>query len=89
MTTEWSEWSKCSSECGNGLRKRFRHYKDALNALTFACNQLLEDNEMCLSENGECDSDQKNGLLTLIDEFVQCINKAILESFTKNLNQGV
>ena len=89
MTTEWSEWSKCSSECGNGLRKRFRHYKDAPNALTFACNQLLEDNEMCLSENGECDFDQKNGLLTLIDELVQCINKAILECFTKNLNQGV
>ncbi len=58
MTTEWSEWTKCSSECGNGLRKRSRHYKDPKLAMN-GCNELLDDNEMCLSENGECETDQK------------------------------
>jgi hypothetical protein len=57
MLTEWSEWSKCSSECGNGLRKRIRHYKDPERA-NGICNELLVDNEMCMSENGECESNQ-------------------------------
>ena len=57
MTTEWSEWSKCSSTCGNGLRKRSRQYKDPKLAMA-VCNEIIDDMEMCLSENGECESDQ-------------------------------
>jgi len=57
MTTEWSEWTRCSSECGNGLRRRSRQYKDPKAAMG-VCNEVLSDTEMCLSENGECDFDQ-------------------------------
>lgn len=57
MTTEWDEWSRCSSECGNGLRKRSRQYKDPKAAMG-VCNEVLNDTEMCLSENGECDFDR-------------------------------
>ena len=57
MTTEWSEWSSCSSSCGNGLRKRSRQYKEAKLAMGH-CNEIIEDTEMCLSENGECDANQ-------------------------------
>ena len=57
MTTEYTDWSQCSSSCGNGLRKRTRQYKDPKSAMG-VCNEILEDMEMCLSENGECDSDQ-------------------------------
>lgn len=57
MTTEWGEWSRCSSECGNGLRRRSRQYKDPKAAMN-VCNEVLNDTEMCLSENGECDFDR-------------------------------
>jgi hypothetical protein len=57
MTTEWNEWSRCSSECGNGLRRRSRQYKD-VKAASGVCNEILNDTEMCLSENGECDFDR-------------------------------
>ena len=57
MTTEWSEWSRCSSKCGNGLRKRIRHYKDHKAAFGY-CNEITDENEMCLSENGECEAGQ-------------------------------
>ena len=57
MTTEWSEWSRCSSKCGNGLTKRIRHYKDPM-AAKGVCNEITDDNEMCLSENGECEPGQ-------------------------------
>ena len=57
MTTEWSDWSACSSTCGNGLRKRSRQYKDPKSAMMASCNEIIDDQEMCLSENGECESE--------------------------------
>ncbi len=58
MTTEWSEWTKCSSVCGNGLRKRSRQYKNPKLAMS-ACSEIIDENEMCLSENGECEGDNE------------------------------
>jgi len=58
MTTEWSEWTKCSSVCGNGLRKRSRQYKDPKQSIGI-CNEIIDENEMCLSENGECETEQE------------------------------
>ena len=58
MTTEWSEWTKCSSVCGNGLRKRSRQYKNPKLAMG-ACNEIIDENGMCLSENGECEGDNE------------------------------
>lgn len=60
MTTEWSEWSVCSSSCGNGLRKRSRQYKDPKAAMMAKCNEIIDDNEMCLSENGECEDGKES-----------------------------
>ena len=59
MTTEWTEWTKCSSNCGNGLRKRSRQFKNPKEAMGF-CTDIIDDNEMCLSENGECETDQSS-----------------------------
>ena len=69
MTAEWSEWSKCSSSCGNGLRKRTRHYKDPLLATNANCNEIINDNEMCLSENGECGTDQNENIMNLSEQY--------------------
>ncbi len=57
MTTEWSDWSACSSTCGNGLRKRTRKYKDPKLAEDF-CFEILDDIEMCMGLNGECAPDE-------------------------------
>ncbi len=65
MTTEWSDWTKCSSSCGNGLRRRLRHYKNPDLARRHLCSQILEDTEMCLSENGECEWNEEGGEETL------------------------
>ena len=64
MTTDWSEWTECSSSCGKGLRKRTRQYKDPKTAMG-VCNEIIDDNEMCLSANGECEDDQEE---TSIDD---------------------
>lgn len=58
MTTDWTEWSECSATCGKGLRRRSRQYKDPKLAMN-VCNEIINDIEMCLSENGECDADEK------------------------------
>lgn len=67
MTTEWSEWTKCSSSCGNGLRKRTRHYKDPKLAMR-TCTEIIDDNEMCLSENGECETNQDDHMIDSSDK---------------------
>ncbi|CAF0721201.1 unnamed protein product, partial [Brachionus calyciflorus] len=69
MTTEWSEWTECSSTCGKGLRRRVRQYKDPKSAMGF-CNEIIEDNEMCLSVNGECEDDQEE---TSMDDSDSCL----------------
>ena len=60
MTINWSEWSTCSSNCGYGIRKRIRHYKNPKLASKKGCNQSLMENEICLSEYGECSNYQQN-----------------------------
>lgn len=58
MTTDWSEWSECSSTCGKGIRKRSRHYKNP-DLAKGVCNEIINDHEMCLSINGECEDNEE------------------------------
>ncbi len=42
--TEWSEWSKCSKECGGGSQEREREMKVMLMG-GYACPRLVEKKE--------------------------------------------
>jgi hypothetical protein len=54
MTTEYSEWTKCSVSCGKGLRMRTRAYKIPEKAAMMGCTRQLVSKEMCLGGAGEC-----------------------------------
>ncbi|CAF4293399.1 unnamed protein product [Rotaria socialis] len=54
MTLPWSEWSACSSVCGQGTQVRFRAYKVKFLAMGF-CAEPLEEFRDC---NVPCDPTQ-------------------------------
>ena len=61
MTLDWTQWSECSTTCGNGIRKRSRQYKDVKAAMGI-CTELLEDSEMCMGLAGSCGNDEDDNL---------------------------
>lgn len=86
MTSDWTDWTPCSSTCGNGLRRRSRQYKDPVSARASGrCNERLEDIEMCLSENGECEDDQEETEMNQSDMYESF--ETIFSSYYININR--
>lgn len=56
VTSDWSEWSKCSVDCGHGYRKRVR---TPMRPLKRACNSVeLVETEPCTgAQTGNCSSE--------------------------------
>lgn len=56
VTQDWSDWSKCSVDCGQGYRKRVR---SPIRPLKKACDSVeLVETEPCIgSQTGNCTSD--------------------------------
>ncbi|XP_011503578.1 PREDICTED: spondin-1 [Ceratosolen solmsi marchali] len=50
MTTEYSQWTKCSVSCGKGLRMRTRAYRIPEKANMMGCTRQLISKEMCLAD---------------------------------------
>lgn len=50
--TGWSAWTDCTVECGLGVRKRERQFKDTNGAESGCKAELLTASEQCVGDNG-------------------------------------
>ncbi|KAK9875779.1 hypothetical protein WA026_009571 [Henosepilachna vigintioctopunctata] len=59
--TQWSAWSSCSTECGNGTMTRDKKFKNPQYAAQCANNDpaITQQNEMCNENSSSCPNDGK------------------------------
>lgn len=76
QTTDWSDWSPCSSKCGSGYQRRTRFYTIPF-VPNRSCDVRLYDKQDCYGQDPTCSGYDSYSYNTAVDEYEKSTNQVV------------
>jgi len=76
QTTNWSDWSPCSSKCGSGYQRRTRFYTIPF-VPNRSCDVRLYDKQDCYGQDPSCDGYSSYSYNSAVDEYEKSTNQVV------------